>query len=128
MHHLVVNKAVRARLREFGLNITALRGTEVKGLGTAHAVVKQKRALLVHAVELCADDMEAHALVGAGGKYPETYRLTCANTNWVGEILVGVAVELVDIGILGHGLVGVGGRPRPSSFPTAPEEPRGRHQ
>ena len=46
MHHLVVNKAVRAWLREFGLNITALRGTEVKGLGAAHAVVKQKRCLL----------------------------------------------------------------------------------
>ena len=38
MHHLVVDKAVRAWLREFGLNITTLRGTEVKGLGTAHAL------------------------------------------------------------------------------------------
>ena len=42
MHHLVVDKAVRAWLREFGLNITTLRGTEVKGLGTAHAVVNRR--------------------------------------------------------------------------------------
>ena len=68
MHHLVVNKVVRAWLREFGLNITTLRGTEAKGLGTAHAVVKQKRSLFVHTMELRADDVEARALVGACGQ------------------------------------------------------------